>query len=276
MRLRAHAKLNLSLRVRGVRADGFHEIESLVQTIDLFDRITLDLTRSGIEADNDLGVPADEDLAVRAARLLLREKGVAAGVRIVVRKGIPVGAGLGGGSSDAAAVLWGLDRLTGPAVPRSRLEAFAAALGSDVPLFLTGGRLRITGRGERIAAARSVGGEHFVVLVPPISCDTGVVYAAFDGLRAIGGQATLCPGENDLWPAARARYPQLAPYAEAVGKLPAIYGGMSGSGAAFYAAFETVQAAREAGNRLAARFPEARVVRCEPTCGGQTIDEGEG
>jgi len=277
MKVRAHAKLNLSLRVRGVRPDGFHEIESLVQTIDLSDRITLEATGSGVEVDNDLGVPDAEDLTARAAHLLFREKRPAGGVRIVVRKGIPAGAGLGGGSSDAAAVLVGLDRLTPPRLPRARLGVLAGELGSDVPLFLTGGRVRIAGRGERVASMAPVRGEHFVLCLPPISCDTRAVYEAFDRLPGSERTTPLCPGENDLWPAARSCYPELSPYAEAVAELAAVdYSGMSGSGAAFYSVFGSAAAAEAAGGRLAARFPEARIVLCVPTCAGQTIDEGDG
>ncbi len=276
MRLCAYAKLNLSLRVRGRRADGFHEIESLVQTIDLCDVITLELVPSGIEVENDLRLPIDEDLAARAARLLLAEKVDDRGVRIVVHKGIPAGAGLGGGSSDAAAVLRGLDRLTAPLLPPLRLAALAEDLGSDVPLFLTGGLVRVGGRGEKVTGLPTVRQEGFVVLLPPVSSTTKTVYEAFDRTASGTSGAALRLGENDLWPAARACYPELAAYDEAIRALPAVYAGMSGSGAAFFAAFATRQAARRACARLAAALPEAQVASCEPTPVGQTIDEGDG
>lgn len=276
MRELAYAKLNLALRILSRRHDGFHEIDSIVQTISLADRLTVELQDQGLDVENDLGVRPDEDLAVRAAALVLREKGVSDGARITVTKGIPAGAGLGGGSSDAAAVLVALDRLTPPPLPRETLHLLAERLGSDVPLFLVGGRLRMAGRGERIAALRAGEREWFVVLVPPIQCLTPLVYKCFDEIHCRVGiaEGLVSLGENDLEQAALTVYPELLPYQRAVRELEARYSGMSGSGSSFFAAFDEKGAADVAQRVLARSFPEARSFLSSSTRRGQRL-EGE-
>jgi len=267
--LLAYAKLNLSLRVIRQRNDGFHDLDSLVQTIDLADIITLERITGKIEVENDLNIPFEEDLATRAALLLLQEKGVEGGMRIKVRKKIPMGAGLGGGSSDAAAVLWGVDQLTPPSLSYSRLSRLASRLGSDVPLFLVGGLLRISGRGERITPLAQPRTEHFVILVPPVHCATAVVYDCLDRLG--GGterQTSYSLGENDLYAPALSLYPVLVPYAKAIGAVGADYSGMSGSGSAFFAAFTDEIKAHSAQHDLAAVFPTAFVHLCAATDSG--------
>ncbi len=267
--LHAYAKLNLSLRVIMRRDDGFHDLDSLVQTIDLADTITLERTTGGIEVENDLGIPFEEDLAARAALLLLQEKKVEGGMRIKVRKKIPTGAGLGGGSSDAAAVLWGVNRLTTPALPHARLSLLAARLGSDVPLFLTGGLLRFSGRGERITPLSHPRTERFVILVPPVHCATATVYDRFDRLGSSAIRKTpYSLGENDLYRPALSLYPLLIPYAKAIETIGADYFGMSGSGSSFFAAFANEIRAHSAEGDLAAAFPAAFVHLCEATDSG--------
>ena len=153
LELIAPAKVNLTLEILGKRPDGYHEIASVMQTIDLADRVRLErandieLHVGGVTA---AGVPADpaRDLAYRAAVALRNEGGRALGARIGLEKRIPAGMGLGGGSTDAAAVLRGLDRLWGLDLGTERLSRVAADLGSDVPFFLHGGAALSTGRGE--------------------------------------------------------------------------------------------------------------------------------
>ncbi|MEA1870752.1 MAG: 4-(cytidine 5'-diphospho)-2-C-methyl-D-erythritol kinase [Candidatus Bipolaricaulota bacterium] len=267
--LHAYAKLNLSLRVTRRRNDGFHDLDSLVQTIDLADTITLERTTGKIEVENDLGIPFEEDLAARAALLLLQEKRVEGGIRIRVRKKIPMGAGLGGGSSDAAAVLWGVDRVTPPSISHVRLSLLAARLGSDLPLFLTGGLLRLSGRGERITPLPHLRTERFVILVPPVHCATAAVYDRFDRLgSSTGRKDSYSLGENDLYRPALSLYPLLIPYARAIEAVDADYSGMSGSGSAFFAAFADETGAHFAQRDLAATFPTAFVHLCDATDSG--------
>ena len=274
MKVLAYAKLNLALRVVGRREDGLHAIESFVQTVDLADRLTVERREEGVTVENSFALPPGEDLAARAATLLLREKGDPCGVEITVEKRIPAGAGLGGGSSDAAAVLAALDRLTPPRLPRTRLADLAKRLGADVSLFLTGGRLRMEGAGERVTGLPFGGDEQFVVLVPPVHCVTSLVYARFDRLipRPAAPRETLELGVNDLEEAAVELYSDLLPYRRGVRALGADFTGMSGSGSAFFAAFVKRESAAAAAQELERAFPQAQVFLCGPTRCGSRVE----
>jgi 4-diphosphocytidyl-2-C-methyl-D-erythritol kinase len=165
--LNAAAKVNLTLEVLGKRADGYHEIVTVMQAVDLSDRLTIEDAPTLSLVTNAEGVPADgENLVMRAAVLLREAAGVERGARIRLEKRIPVAAGLGGGSSDAAATLWGLNRLWGLRWSRQRLAELGARLGMDVPFFLGGARALATGRGERVATL-APGGAYALVLVNP-------------------------------------------------------------------------------------------------------------
>src|SRR3954469_7342886 len=149
----APAKLNLFLEVLGRRPDGYHEVETLMVAVDLFDRLTFRESPSGeitLRCD-DPGLPTgSENLAVRAAERLRDESGRRLGAHIDLHKSIPAGAGLAGGSSDAAAALAGLDRLWDLKTRPDRLATLASGLGSDVPFFLKAGAAICRGRGERV------------------------------------------------------------------------------------------------------------------------------
>jgi len=141
--LRASAKVNLALEVLGKRADGYHEIATVLQAVDLFDRIAVETADSLSLHTDDPDLPTDEgNLVMRAARLLQKAAGIETGARIRLQKRIPVAAGLGGGSSDAAATLWGLSRLWKLRWPTARLQELAVELGMDVPFFLGCGAYR--------------------------------------------------------------------------------------------------------------------------------------
>jgi len=271
VRVRAFAKLNLSLRVVGRREDGYHEIVSDVQTIDLADRIEIELRGADLRVENDLPL-SGPDLAERAAAVLLEHKDAELGVSIRICKGIPVGAGLGGGSSDAAAVLTTLDRLTPPRLPFETLCSIGAGIGSDVSLFLHGGRVRMGGRGERVS--RRLGtAVWFALVVPPVHCDTASIYARWD---ARGGDASTdepALGENDLLEPALETHPELIPYHEAVASVGGVYQGMSGSGSTFYATFDDARAAERARIELDERLPDAAVFVCRPTTLGHNGGE---
>jgi 4-diphosphocytidyl-2-C-methyl-D-erythritol kinase len=176
--LQASAKVNLTLEILGKRRDGYHEIATVMHAVDLFDRLTLEEGSTlSLEAD-DATLPTDErNLVVRAGMLLRQAAGVDRGARIRLAKRIPVASGLGGGSSDAAATLWGLNRLWALRWPRARLAELAVRLGMDVPFFLTGGPALATGRGERIERLAARGGYALVLVNPRIALPTREVYA---------------------------------------------------------------------------------------------------
>lgn len=166
--LSAHAKVNLTLEVLGRREDGYHDIVSVLQTIDLYDTLTLeDADTVSLECDTpELG--STQNLALRAAEELRRAAGVSRGVRIVLKKGIPIAAGLGGGSSDAAATLRGLNRLWKVGMSLDDQTHVAALLGSDVPFFLRGGTAMVQGRGERVHPLPPAGLKALLILSPDI------------------------------------------------------------------------------------------------------------
>jgi 4-diphosphocytidyl-2-C-methyl-D-erythritol kinase len=207
--LRAPAKLTLSLRVTGVRADGFHLIDAEMVSLDLYDELWVDPSGDGVVVHHgDTERPADaDDLVVRALALV----GVRAGVRL--HKRIPAGAGLGGGSSDAAAVL----RWAGMDDPARAVE-----LGADVAFCLRGGRARVRGIGEVLEPlaheARTI-----TLFTPPLHCSTPVVYRQWDELGGPRGDHG-----NDLEPAALVAYPEMAEFrdrfADATGQRPRLAG----------------------------------------------------
>ena len=224
MRLAAHAKINLTLEVLGTRPDGYHDLRSVVTTIPLHDdvelldapagEVTVEMEGDGMEVPR---VPCEANLAVRAACALQEACSVARGVHIRIVKRIPVGAGLGGGSADAAAVLNGLNEMWGLNLPKERLCAIGAEVGSDVPALVLGGTVLMEGRGERVRRAQSacptMGGSRscatesewsrFVLRIPPVNASTARVYAEF---------RTEDRGKfrNDLQPAACRLYPIIA------------------------------------------------------------------
>lgn len=272
IRISAYAKINLSLSVLSRREDGFHEIDSLIQTVDLDDEISVKRSGDSLTVKNSLRIAQEEDLAWRAARLVLDEKGVSCGMQISINKKIPTGAGLGGGSSDAAAVMWAVDLLTPPILSLESLMTMGAQLGSDVPLFLHGGLVRATGRGERITPIFPSRREHFLLVVPPVHCDTARVYQKMSSRIASsrGRQEDPQLGENDLYKAAIFLYPELTAYAKEIKELDAKYAGMSGSGSTFYAAFDDARLATRAQERMRQGFPRAQVYLARGTKTGFT------
>jgi len=213
MRLAAHAKINLTLEVLGVRPDGYHSLRSVVTTIPLHDDVELEDASPGEVAVEMTGdgvvvpcVPPETNLAVRAARALQKASGAVRGVRIRIVKRIPAGAGLGGGSADAAAVLNGLNELWGLSLPADRLCAIGAEVGSDVPALVLGGTVLMEGRGETVTPLpRSPRpfDDRFVLRVPPVCASTARVYAEF----RVEDRGKC---RNDLQPAACRLYPAIA------------------------------------------------------------------
>lgn len=184
VRLSAPAKVNLGLWVGRKRPDGFHEIVTTMVPLELGDTVSISPARRGISlAVDSTAVPAGpENIAWQAAALFIDTARLSAGCRIVISKRIPVGAGLGGGSSDAAAVLKGLNRLFGAPLPARTLRRLALRLGSDVPFFLKGTACACRGRGERLRPLR-LPRLNFILHLPGYPVSTAWAYAALDRLR---------------------------------------------------------------------------------------------
>ena len=184
IRLRAMAKINLGLDVLGKRENGYHDLRMIMQTVSLFDRITLRMTKaSGIRIQTNLGfLPADaSNLAVRAAQLLFDEFSLEGGLFIDLEKHIPVAAGLAGGSSDAAAVLFGVNELFGLKLTREQLMERGLKLGADVPFCVLRGTALAEGVGEILTSTRPMPPCHILLAKPPVHVSTKFV---FGNLRA--------------------------------------------------------------------------------------------
>jgi 4-diphosphocytidyl-2-C-methyl-D-erythritol kinase len=185
----APAKLNLFLAITGRRPDGFHELVSLAAPVNFGDQLTIDLLPNAADKGrfeltcSDPTVPCDEtNLVLRAARAFAPASGWSGGAKFVLEKRIPVGAGLGGGSSDAVATLRGLNRLAGNSLSAERLREIAATVGSDCPLFLHDGPVVMRGRGERIeplppAASARLRGREVLIFKPEFGVPTAWAYA---------------------------------------------------------------------------------------------------
>ena len=258
--LPAPAKLNAFLHVTGRRADGYHTLETLFVPIARGDVVVLaerdDATVTRV--DGPAGVPPDDDLAVRAGRLLQRRCGVRRGVGIEVRKNIPIGGGLGGGSSDAATVLLGLNHLWRLGLSRQTLMALALELGADVPFFVFGEPAFGRGIGEVLAAV-SLPPTWFVVLTPSVVVGTAAVFAAPELTRHSPSARIQAFseefGRNDLQAVAVARFPEIAACLEALAgaakvAAPTMAARMSGSGGCVFAAFRAEAVAEQVLSRV--------------------------
>jgi 4-diphosphocytidyl-2-C-methyl-D-erythritol kinase len=246
----APAKVNLFLHVTGRRADGYHTLESLIALIDLADTITLSRRDDGIlRRDGDVaGVPEDQDLSLRAARALQGATGARFGVDIVLDKRIPLGSGLGGGSSDAATVLLALNRLWELALPRAELLRLAVGLGADVPLFVAGENTVARGIGE-ILAPVSLPPRFLALAFPPAAVPTADIFKAPELTRATPSAKidvfSEGYGRNDLAPVTASRFPAVAAAIDALSRVSP-QSRMTGSGACVFAVFATESEAQDA------------------------------
>jgi 4-diphosphocytidyl-2-C-methyl-D-erythritol kinase len=251
----APAKLNLFLHVVGRRADGYHLLQSVFTLIDLCDRLRFRVRDDGrIERVNDVaGVASDEDLAVRAARLLQEASGVMQGADIELDKRIPMGGGLGGGSSDAATVLMVLNGLWRTGFDREALAEIGAGLGADVPFFIFGRSAWAEGIGDRLKAV-DVPMLWYAVLTPPVGVPTEVAYGAPELTRNTeplkmedfsAQPSVLAAGSrfrNDLESVVTARFPQVREHLEWLRRHGEAR--MTGSGSCVFAGFDSRDAAQ--------------------------------
>ena len=256
--VQAYAKINLWLRVFGKDTRGYHAIETLFQRISLADTLEIELAPSGIalSAPQALG-PSRDNLVVRAAERFFRETGIGGGARITLTKGIPWNAGLGGGSSDAAATLLALNELHGAPLPAADLMTLGAELGSDVPFFLTGASLALGwGRGERLLALPPLAPRPLLIVPPAAPVKTAAAYGWIDQDRArtehTGEFAAVVPSavladwaevrrrsHNDFESAVAGRLPAIGHWLDRLRETDALLVRLCGSGGAVVAVYET-------------------------------------
>lgn len=261
----APAKLNLFLHVVGRRADGYHLLQTVFQFISLADRLDIDTRADGqiCRVTDMVGVPHDQDLVVRAARLLQEATGTKLGAQILVHKRIPSGAGLGGGSSDAATVLIALNRLWQTGLSRAELMRLGLQLGADVPVFLFGQNAFAEGIGEQLTPV-DLPKQAFVVIQPAQGVPTQGIFQAPDLTRDtepvkimdFSGRQTIARlgfGHNDLQPVVLNRFPvvrQTLDWLEQAG----FKARMTGSGSCFFIGFQSVQQAEMANQKMLAKI----------------------
>lgn len=253
----APGKLNLFLRVTGRRPDGYHLLQTVFRFIDYGDVLQFRTRQDGRirRVNNVLGIPADEDICVKAAHVLQEEAGVGRGVEIRVQKRLPVGGGLGGGSSDAATVLLALNRIWEVGFKRRELAELGLKLGADVPVFLYGESAFGEGIGERLQPI-SLPPAWYLVLVPRLAVATRKVFEDPDLTRNSPPVTitafSVVRGQNDLEAVVCRSYPEVALHLDWLRRegRDAGYAGLTGSGACVFAEFETEAAARRVANRL--------------------------
>ncbi len=251
----APAKLNLFLHVTGRRADGYHELQTLFQLIDLTDTIAIRVRADGVieRPEGPQGVPGESDLAVRAARALKSATGTTLGATLRVVKRIPMAGGLGGGSSDAATTLLALNELWACGLATPELRALGLTLGADVPVFIEGFSAWGEGVGERLTPV-SVPPRWYLVLCPGVAVSTREVFQSPELTRnspIITIRALFeSDGRNDCESVVRALYPEVGEALDWLGRFAPAR--LTGSGSCVFAAFDSAPEAE----RLAARVPE--------------------
>lgn len=289
IRLRTHAKINLFLRVVGRRPDGYHEIESIFHGVSLGDDLELRVVEgSDVEVEMHVAhgptsaVPKREsNLAYLAARALAEKGATSTGIRIDINKKIPIGAGLGGGSGNAAGVLVALNELWKAGIGNDDLNLLGASVGSDVPYCLVGGTVLVTGRGESLTSLPSPSDLHFVLGISDEPLFTKDVYERWDelGVGSDSGSApmTLALGtgdprevgqllHNDLEPAAFSLRPELEELKKVISSAGALGTGLTGSGPTLFGIASDAEHARDMAAKIEDRFDHVEVARSTARC----------
>src|SRR6266849_6527110 len=263
MLLRAFAKINLDLRVLGRRDDGYHELRTIFQAIDWWDEILLEpAKRFEFSAP---GTPEDEtNLIVRAVRAYERLADITANVRIQVKKNVPAGRGLGGGSADAAATFIGLQRMYKRSLPFEEIPTVLRNLGSDVPFFTLGGRASGVGRGDEVYKLEDSADYWLLMVDPGVMIRTAEAYSWLTVPNKSNNIEGFCAADDsaceaDVWTndfegPVFERYPELAGIKDELLQLGAYRAALSGSGSAVFGQFQMVSEAVRAGSALGGRF----------------------
>lgn len=278
MECKAYAKINILLDVVGKREDGYHLLKMIMQNIDLYDEVSVDKIKKGIEIScNKEYVPIDErNIAYKAAKLFMNKYNINSGVKIVINKNIPVAAGLAGGSTDAAAVLKIMNKLFEVNVSKEELMKIGLELGADVPYCIEGGTALCEGIGEELTRLKSFKNHILVLVKPPFGVSTREVYKAFDL-----NKAKIHPDadniikkieEDDLTYVAAnmknllenvtlKKYRNLIAIKEQMIELGAIGSLMSGSGPSIFAFFDDMFKAQKCYDKMKKKYSDVFITR---------------
>jgi 4-diphosphocytidyl-2-C-methyl-D-erythritol kinase len=273
IRLRAFAKVNYALDVLGLREDAYHEVRTVMQSVSLADEVEIEVADRGfdlrVEPEGTMVGPPEDNTAYRAWKLLCGLAGAELPVWVTLRKGIPAGAGLGGGSADAAAVLVGLNELFGLGLRVEELREVGRRIGADVSFCVSGGTVLGEGVGDLLSPLPTPPAHHLVVTKPPADADTAKIYRAYDeeaarSVRSVGlvvaalesGSLPTLAGAvgNDLESVTANLVPEVAQLRRCLMDSGALGASMSGSGTAVYGIFDEVGAARSAAQNSEAPF----------------------
>lgn len=258
LRVRSFAKINHGLKILRKRPDGYHELRTIYQTIGLHDRVEISLSRAGkgiaVDCDNPAIPAGTGNLVYRTCEAWSKARGWRGRIHVAIAKRIPLGSGLGGASTNAAAAMLGLERLSGNRLDLTALHKLASGLGSDVPLFLLGGRVLGCGRGEEVYPLLDLPARHCLIVFPGFSISTAEAYREA-GLRLTEPSETIytaCfgawphfplmswgPAENDFEYVAFTRWPELARLKRQLIRAGAEVASLTGSGSAVYALFSS-------------------------------------
>ena len=283
--LEAPAKINWFLQILGKREDGYHDIKSCMQCVSLYDSLRFEHADS-IAVESRLDIPVSDNLVFRAASLLKEYASYRKGARILLRKNVPVGGGLGGGSSDAAHTLVGLNRLWGLGIDDLELRSISAQLGSDVPFFLGGPAALVEGRGEKIAPLEVRSSVTLLLVKPRISVSTAWAYSGFDQsghdtltkkpidiklfCQALNRLDLTSLGNmlyNDLENVVTRKYPVVREIKRRLSEKGAAISAMSGSGSVVFGVFLSRGEAEEVAREMKPNF--CRVVETLTTVSGK-------
>lgn len=271
----APAKLNLFLQVTGKRDDGYHLIESIMQTVDLCDKIFIETScEQGISLTcSDKGIPNDErNIAMKVARKIVELGKVQCGIKIHIEKNIPSGAGMGGGSSDGAAVLVGLNKILNLGFSYSELVDIGTEVGADIPFLIRGGTSIVTGIGEAIQDISPIGDCYFVIVKPEISIETRKAYEAIDRFNVPNkdiGEISLHIRNNDIYSIAKCLYNEfeiVAPMEveeikSLLIKTGAVNSLMTGSGSAVFGIYSDCDKANLAARELLENYDSVFIAK---------------
>jgi 4-diphosphocytidyl-2-C-methyl-D-erythritol kinase len=274
LRLRSFAKINAGLKILRKRPDGYHEIRTIYQTIGLHDRLEIGVSTAGggieVQCDNPAIPGGQGNLVYRTCAAWAEAREWRGSMRVQIAKAIPLGSGLGGASTNAAATILGLERLTGDRLESPVRHQLAAALGSDVPLFFLGGRVLGCGRGEEVYPLIDLPSRHCLVIFPGFSVSTAEAYreaglrltepgeSAYIGRFGAWPQFPLMswgPAENDFEYVVFARWPELARWKRRLIRAGADVASLTGSGSAVYALFSSSRQMVRASQLIPKRWP---------------------
>jgi 4-diphosphocytidyl-2-C-methyl-D-erythritol kinase len=257
---KAPAKINWFLNVIGKRQDGYHDLQSLMQCVSVFDTLSLEES-DDIEVFTESDIPLDQNLVYKAALLLKKSYGIKTGARITLRKDIPIAAGLGGGSADAAAALMGLNSLWKLDVPETKLASLGAAIGSDIPFFLNGTAALAEGRGERITPVELITPHTLLIVKPALGISAGWAYSKLDELskpldnnqikaftEALENKdypALFEMASNALEAPVFKKHPEIRELKDRLLECGASFSAMSGSGSSVFGLFKNRSTAEE-------------------------------